>query len=294
KHEHTRPEKVNDRADHIMHVGAQVGPVLSIFRQRSEIKPIFDAITQTPPTFDFVGDNRVRHELWVVNDPAEIDKLITAFSRMNELYIADGHHRSEAAAEAARRKKEQNPAHTGDEHYNFFLNVIFPDDELHILPYNRVVRDLNDLTPTELVERAQGKFAVIEKLRPVVPAKSYHFGMYVDSLWYELVARPGTFDAEHPSHSIDSAVLSANLLTPILGIGDIRTDRRIDFVGGTRGVQELVRLVDSGRYAVAFSLAPTTVEQLLRVADAGEVMPPKSTWFEPKLRSGLIVNMSDD
>jgi len=236
----------------------------------------------------------VRHQVWVVADAELIDKLVTAFAGLAELYIADGHHRSAAAAEIARRLKEKNPDHSGREHYNFFLNVIFPDDELHILPYNRVVKDLNGMTVAQLLERAGESFTVTPRPGPVVPNKNYRFGMYCDKRWFELEAQKGTFNRQHPSESIDSAVLSANFLTPILGIEDIRTDKRIGFVGGIRGVAELMRLVDSGQHAVAFSLYPVSVEQFLRAADAGEMMPPKSTWFEPKLRSGLVVNLLDE
>ena len=294
KHEHTRPEKVDDRANHIMYVQAQVGPVFSIFRCRLQIRAIFEKIIQDPPEYDFKSEDGVRHQMWVVADAELIDNLVSAFAGLAELYIADGHHRSAAAAEAARRLKEKNPSHSRQEHYNFFLNVIFPDDELRILPYNRVVKDLNGMTVAQLLERASEKFAVTPRPDPVVPNKNYRFGLYCDKKWFELEAKEGTYDTRSPSESIDSAVLSSNFLTPILGIENIRIDKRIDFVGGIRGVGELTRLVDSGRYAVAFSLYPASVEQLLRVADAGEVMPPKSTWFEPKLRSGMVVNLLDE
>ncbi len=294
KHEHTRPEKVNDRANHIMYVQAQVGPVFSIFRAKGEIRRLFDKIAADPPEYDFVSDDKVRHQLWVVDDVDEIKDLMQAFASLEALYIADGHHRSAAAAEVARRMKEQNPQHTGEEPYNYFLNVIFPDDELRILPYNRVVKDLNGLTCEQMLEKAAEKFSVTPRAEAVVPDQPYHFGVYCEKKWYELVAKEGTFDATHPAESIDSAVLSRNFLTPILGIEDIRTDQRIDFVGGIRGVEELMKLVDSNTYKVAFSLYPATVAQLLAVADAGEVMPPKSTWFEPKLRSGMVVNLLED
>ncbi len=294
KHEHTRPEKVNDRADHIMSVEAQVGPVLSIFRSRPQIRAIFEKIAQGAPEYDFVGERGVRHLMWVVADAELIDNLVSAFNRLTELYIADGHHRSAAAAEVARRLKQKNPNHSGQEHYNFFLSVIFPDDELRILPYNRVVKGLNGMSVEQLLERASKRFTITPHSNPVVPDRNYRFGLYCDKKWFELDAKEGSYETESPSESIDSAVLSSNFLSPILGIEDIRTDNRIDFVGGIRGVEELMRLVDSGRYTVAFSLYPVSVEQLLRVADACEVMPPKSTWFEPKLRSGMVVNMLDE
>ncbi len=294
KHEHTRPEKVKDRADHIMRVGAQVGPVLSVYRRQEEIRLAFTKIVENAPVYDFLDVGGVRHEMWVISDPVQVDGLVRCFAKVPELYVADGHHRTEAAAEVARRLAGARAEHEGPAPASFFLNVLFSDDELRILPYNRVIRDLNAMPPTQLLEKAQERFAVLERLKPVIPIKAYHYGMYLAGEWYELVARPGTFDADHPSQSIDSAVLSANFLVPILGIADIRTDERIDFVGGSRGVPELERLVDSGAYAIAFVLYPASVEQLLRVADAGEVMPPKSTWFEPKLRSGMVVNLLDD
>ena len=294
KHEHTRPEKVNDRANHIMYVQAQVGPVFSIFRNQPEICVIFEKIAQVQPGYDFVSEDGVRHQMWVVDDREHINSLVSAFGKLEELYIADGHHRSAAAAEVAHRLKEEHPDHTGQEHYNFFLNVIFPDNELRILPYNRVVKDLNGMTPEQLLEKASESFIVTHRSEPVIPRENYRFGMYCDKKWFELQARKGTFDIHHPSDSIDSAVLSHNFLGPIMGIEDIRTDKRIDFVGGIRGVEELMRLVDSGGYAIAFTLFPVSVKQLLRVADANLVMPPKSTWFEPKLRSGLVINLLDE
>jgi uncharacterized protein (DUF1015 family) len=294
KHEHTRLEKVNDRADHIMTVQAQVGPVFSVFRHRPEVKTIFDNIAQDPPTYDFASDGQVRHQMWVIGDTEVINTLVAAFAEFEHLYIADGHHRAASAAEVARRLKDKNRHHPNQEHYNFFLNVLFPDNELRILPYNRVVKDLNGMSLEQLLDKAGQKFRVAPNEHPVVPEKPYHFGLYCNRRWFELAVNEGSFAADQPAKSIDAAILSDNFLTPILGIKDIRTDKRIDFVGGIRGVNELVRLVDSGQFAIAFSLYPVTVEQLLRVADAGEVMPPKSTWFEPKLRSGLVINLLDE
>ncbi|UCC45442.1 MAG: DUF1015 domain-containing protein [Candidatus Zixiibacteriota bacterium] len=291
KHEHTRPEKVNDRANHIEFLEAQVGPVFSTFRHRESISEVFNGITASSPTTDFEADDGVRHELWVVSEPARVDELVKAFAELDCLYIADGHHRSQAAAEVCRRLTDKNPDHSGDEIYNFFLNVLFADDELRILPYNRVVNDLNSLTHAEAVERAAGTFDVSEQSVPVEPEKVHQFGLYGDGQWHLLAAKDGSFDSSHPTKSIDASVLADNFLDPILGISDPRKDKRIDFVGGIRGVQELVRLVDSGEFKMAFSLYPTSIKQLLAVADAGEVMPPKSTWFEPKLRSGMVVNL---
>jgi len=294
KHEHTLPVKVSDRADHIQKVAAQVGPVFSIFRDNQDIETTFAGITTTPAEYDFTSDEGVRHEMWVINDTGTINALVAAFGELDAIYIADGHHRSAAASEVARRMKEQNPNHTGNEHYNFFLNVIFPDSELRILPYNRVIKGLNGMTVDELMARLKDAFDVDSLSEPLEPEEPYCFGFLCRGKWYRLTAKPGTFDAKHPANSINSAVLTANLLKPVLGIEDIRTNKNIDFIGGIRGIKELEKLVKSGEYDLAFSLYPVTVAQLLAVADAGEVMPPKSTWFEPKLRSGMVVNMLDE
>lgn len=294
KHEHIRPVKVNDRADHIEKVAAQVGPVFSIFRDDPDIKAIFDGIASAPSDYDFTSEDDVRHQMWVVDDTAAIDALVAVFGKLDAIYIADGHHRSAAASEVANRMKAQNPNHTGDEQYNFFLNVIFPDGELRILPYNRVIKGLNGMTPDELLARVGDAFDVTPVSHSWEPKKQYCFGTLCRGDWYRLTAKAGTFDADHPADSIDSAVLTANLLGPVLGIEDIRSDKNISFVGGIRGVEELEKLVNSGDYDIAFSLYPVTVAQLLAVADAGQVMPPKSTWFEPKLRSGMVVNLLDE
>ncbi|HWR81847.1 MAG TPA: DUF1015 family protein [Candidatus Deferrimicrobium sp.] len=290
RHEHTRPDKVNDRANHIVALSAQAEPVFSTFRYRRDVAAIFDTTSAAPPEYDFAA-NDVRHQLWVVREDSIVTALITAFGTITPLYIADGHHRSAAAAEAASRFKSKDPSRTGGESHNFFLNVFFPHTELRILPYHRVVRNMRDLTLPQLIEKAGTRFTMARCAGPVEPTKKYQFGLYCQHQWFELALTEMTPDAHHPAQSIDSAVLSETFLSPLLGIRDIRTDKRIDFVGGIRGVNELVRLVDSGEFTLAFSLPPATVEELLTVADAGEVMPPKSTWFEPKLRSGLVVNL---
>jgi uncharacterized protein (DUF1015 family) len=295
KHEHTRPDKVNDRANHILQVKAQVGPVFTAFRSNPEISRLFGDIASQKPLIDFVAPDGIRHELWVVGEEDMVYDIIAAFARLDNLYIADGHHRSEAASEVARRMREKNPKHTGRESYNFFLNVLFPDQELHIMPYNRVIRDMNGMSLKELLERAAQSFDIAEHNDgELTPSQKHQFGLYAEGKWYRLVAKPDSFDHYHPTRSIDASVLSDNFLSPILGITNIRTDKRIDFVGGIRGTSELVKLVDSGQFKLAFSLFPTSIEQLLTVADAGEVMPPKSTWFEPKLRDGLVVHILDN
>jgi uncharacterized protein (DUF1015 family) len=294
KHEHTRPEKVNDRASHISYLEAQVGPVFSIFRQNSEIAGIFAEVCSRAALVDFTADDHVRHELWVVDTDAVTKRLVGAFARLPYLYIADGHHRSQSASEVCRREREKNPHFTGEESYNFFLNVLFADSELRILPYNRVIRDLGSLTPDQLFEKASTKFDIKTVDGPVEPDRVHVFGAYCGGGWRRLEAKAGTFDRSHPTRSIDASVLADNLIAPLLGITDPKTDKRIDFVGGIRGTKELVKLVDSGEHRLAFSLFPTSIEQLLKVADAGEVMPPKSTWFEPKLRDGMVVNLLTD
>ena len=291
KHEHTRPDKVADRADHIEHLDAQVGPVFCTFRSDEQIAAVFASITSGAAETDFAAGDGVRHELWVVDDDALIAEIADAFAALPQTYIADGHHRSEAASLVCRRLRQKNAAHTGAEPYNFFLNVLFPDAELRILPYNRVVRDLNGLTLDQLIGRAAETFDVASADGVVTPGGPHGFGLYCEGKWAELTARAGSFDPSDPTGSIDAAILGANLLAPVLGIDDPTTDERIAFVGGIRGADELVRLVDSGEFKIAFSLHATSIEQLLRVAAAGDVMPPKSTWFEPKLRSGMVVNV---
>jgi len=295
KHEHTRPEKVSDRANHIVQVNAQVGPVFTAFRCNATIGQLFDRITARQPTVDFVADDSIRHELWVIADDATVGDMVAAFGALDYMYIADGHHRSEAASHVAKHFREHNPNHTGQEGYNFFLNVLFPDRDLHIMPYNRVVKDLNGLSVQGLLDKAAVSFEITPYTQGELnPQHLHEYGLYADKKWYRMVAKPGTFDPKHPTRSIDAAILSENLLGPILGIVNLRTDKRIDFVGGIRGTKELVRLVDSGACKAAFSLYPTSIAQLFTVADAGEVMPPKSTWFEPKLRDGMVVNLLTD
>lgn len=290
KHEHTRPEKVNDRATHIEVTMSQASPVFSTFKQNQEIRECFGSALAEPPVVDCTSDDGVRHQFWVIQDSDLITRFVAAFSKLDALYIADGHHRSEAAAECYRRLKQKNAKHTGKESHCFFLNGLFPSDELYIMPYNRVVKDLNGLSEADFLERVSQNFSVSESPKEVEPKYLHTFGMYLNSNWYSLIAKPGSFDESHPTESIDAAILGSNLIAPILGIENPRTDKRIDFVGGIRGTAELARLVDSKKFAVAFSLCATTIEQLLTVADAGQVMPPKSTWFEPKLRSGLLVH----
>ncbi len=293
KHEHTRRVKEDDRTRHIEATNVNAGPVFLTYRARPEIDALVDRLTAAEPTYDFVAPDGIRHTVWVVEDPESRDLLAAAFREVPVLYVADGHHRSASAARVCAERRAANPEHTGDEPYNFFLSVIFPHDRMMILDYNRVVRDLNGLSREELIERVRESFeiTVADDGRP---AAAHEFGMYLGGRWYRLKARAGSYAATDPVRSLDVAILQENLLAPVLGIGDPRADERLDFVGGIRGLEELERLVDGGGWEVAFAFFPTSIEQLFAVADAGLVMPPKSTWFEPKLRSGLLVRPLED
>lgn len=291
KHEHIRPVKMEDRANHIDYLQAQVGPVFVTYKQDEGVEAVFAKIVSNPPEVDFTADDEVRHELWVVNDESLIQALSDSFGKLPATYIADGHHRSAAASEISRRFREANPGAPQDDPHHYFLSVIFPDNELQILPYNRVIRELNHLSVDELLEKISEQWHVNQADRELSPSEVHEVGMYLAGQWYRLKAKPGSFDQSSATKSIDAAILGDNLIAPILGIENPKADKRISFVGGIRGNAELVKLVDSGDYAVAFSMYPTSIEQLLKVADAGEVMPPKSTWFEPKLRSGMVVNL---
>lgn len=304
KHEHTRPDKEQDRVNHIDSLNAQTGPVFLTYRAKKEIDDLIKNAMNRDPVYDFTSDYDVQHIFYVVDDDSLIHRIGEEFSRVEALYVADGHHRSAAATRVREMRMKQNPRHTGDEEYNFFLSVIFPDSQMRILDYNRTVADLKGMLAEEFFNRIEQKFDV----QPHDPCccgvlecseKAYHpqevhtFGMYIDGQWYKLTAKEGSFDPTDPIGQLDVSILQENLLSPILGIENPRTDKRIHFVGGIRGLEELERLVDGGNYAVAFSLYPTSIHQLLAVADAGKVMPPKSTWFEPKLRSGVVVHMLD-
>jgi uncharacterized protein (DUF1015 family) len=294
KHELTRAEKEEDRVKHVDTLNAQTGPVFLTYKASEEVDRLMEKITQRPPVYDFTADDGIRHTFWVVDDENEIKQLQDLFARMDCLYVADGHHRSAAAMRVKQMRQKQNPHHTGEEEYNYFLTVIFPHNQMYIMDYNRVVKDLNGLSKEAFLEKVREKFEV-EKLGTTAekPRTKHEFVMYLDGEWYRLKARPGTFDPNDPVDQLDVSILMNNLLAPILGIGDPRKDKRIDFVGGIRGLEELKRRVDSGEMQVAFALYPTSIEDLMAIADAGKIMPPKSTWFEPKLRSGLIIHLLD-
>ncbi len=293
KHELTRPDKENDRMRHIETLEAQTGPVFLTYRSRPSIDGLINTAMAATPVYDFATHDGVRHVFFVVEDAGLIGRIQAEFAALDFLYVADGHHRSAAATRIKVRRDQANPRATGREEYNYFLAVIFPHDQVKILPYNRVVRDLNGLSPDAFLARIDEAFV----RRPTdhkAPAKSNEFCMLLGEAWFSLVPRPDTHDAGDPIASLDVSILQKNLLAPILGVGDPRTDKRIDFVGGIRGTAELERRVRSGQAAVAFSMFPTTVDQLFTVADSGKVMPPKSTWFEPKLKDGLAVHMINE
>ena len=285
KHERTRRDKEDDRTRHIMVLGAQTGPVFLTYRDRPEIGSLVtDALRGNPPLYDFVANDDIQHTIWRVPN---YDPLVEAFKDVSNLYIADGHHRAASASRARAELYEQSFAKIGNEEYNFFQCVLFPDSQLRILPYNRIVRDLNGMSQSEFLARVRENFSVTEDAGPA-PAERGHWSMYLDGRWFGLALKLDVQPSSGIVESLDVSILQDRLLDPILGIKDVRTDKRIDFVGGIRGTEELEKLVNEGKAAVAFSLYATTIEDLLKVSDAGEIMPPKSTWFEPKLRDGLL------
>jgi len=294
KHELTRAKKEKDRVDHISTLGAQVGPVFLTYKARKDIDNLFNEIQEKEPEYDFVTPDGIQHTLWVVGSPMRIEAIARMFADISTLYVADGHHRSAAAQIVCNRRREAHPGYSGAEPWNYFLTVIFPHDQMMILPYNRVVKDLHGLGREEFLNRIAEKFLVAPADKAFEPSSTKVFGMYLDGAWYRLEAKPGSFNEKDVVESLDVAILQNNLLAPLLGIGDPRTDERIDFVGGIRGLGELEKRVNSGEMSVAFSLHATTIEQLMAIADAGLIMPPKSTWFEPKLRSGLVVHEIGD
>ena len=286
KHERTRRDKEDDRTHHMLVLRAQTGPVFLTYRASRDIDTMVMETMMTNAIFDLTAADGIQHTVWRVPDPV---RFVHAFREIPFLYIADGHHRAASAARARAQLKEQSFGHTSDEEYNFFLAVIFPDDQVQILPYNRAVRDLNGLSASEFLKALRNSFGV-EEDGSDTPERRGQWGMYLDGRWYTLTLRSDFPPPQGTVASLDVSLLQDRVLDPILGIKDVRTDKRIDFIGGVRGSRELKRLVDEGKAAVAFSLYPTTMEDLLSVSDAGEIMPPKSTWFEPKLRDGLLIH----
>ncbi len=290
KHEHTRPDKEDDRVKHIDYLDANDEPVFYLSRSCSEVEKIIASVSSGTPEYDFTAVDSVSHTVWVINQPAQIERLTTLFQNIPRLYVADGHHRSAAAGRVRELRRNQNANHTGQEEYNFFLTVIFPENQLNIMPYNRAVKDLNGHSTSEFINKIKSVFDLCLSTEHVFPATRHQFGMYLDGQWYQLNAKADIVDETDTVARLDVSILQDKLLSPYLGVHDPRTDKRIHFVGGIRGNDELVKLVDSGEYAVAFSMHPTSIIELIELADQDQIMPPKSTWFEPKLRSGLFVH----
>lgn len=292
KHELTRKDKEDDRMVHVRIQNANIEPVFFAYPAIKEVDDIVANIVKNQPAeYDFTSEDGVRHQMWIINDKATIDRITKIFAAVPAMYVADGHHRTAAAARVGQERMKANPHHTGEEEYNYFLAVIFPDNQLNIIDYNRVVKDLNDLTTEQFLDALKKDFDVVEVGKEIYkPNKLHNFGMYLDGKWYNLTAKPGTYDDNDPIGVLDVTVLSNLVLDRILGIKDLRTDKRIDFVGGIRGLGELQRRVDSGEMKVAFALYPVSMKQLINIADSGKIMPPKTTWFEPKLRSGIVIH----
>ncbi len=292
KHELTRKDKEEDRMKHVRVNNANIEPVFFAYPHRDDLDQIIASITAGEPEYDFVAaPEGFRHTFWVINEPETIERITQIFKEIPSMYIADGHHRSAAAALVGNEKKLQNPHHTGNEEYNYFLAVCFPDNQLNIIDYNRLVRDLNGLTDEQFLEALKVDFEV-EKMGKEIykPQRLHNFSLYLSGEWYSLTAKQGRYDDQDPIGVLDVTISSNLILDKILGIKDLRTDKRIDFVGGIRGLGELKRRVDSGEMKMALALYPVTMQQIINIADSGNIMPPKTTWFEPKLRSGLVIH----
>ncbi|MBS4014328.1 MAG: DUF1015 domain-containing protein [Bacteroidetes bacterium] len=294
KHELTRPDKEEDRMKHVRILNANGEPVFFSYPAKKEIDDIVSEIVKNPPIYDFMADDGFGHKFWIIENDKTIENLEQLFANIKYFYVADGHHRTAAAALVGNEKKKNNPNHTGKEEYNFFMAVVFPDNQLTIIDYNRVVKDLNGLSKEEFLKKLEKDFVVkAAGNQEYKPGKLHNFCMYLDGTWYSLDAKNHTYNDNDPIGVLDVTVLSKYVLDDILGIKNLRTDKRIDFVGGIRGLGELKRRVDSGEMKVAFALYPVTMKQLIDIADTDNIMPPKTTWFEPKLRSGLVVHTLD-
>jgi uncharacterized protein (DUF1015 family) len=291
KHEFTRADKEQDRINHVDYCDANTGPIFLTYKEDDVASEVIKAWTKRKPAYDFVSEDGISHIVWAIDNEIIVNEVIDLFKDVKAFYIADGHHRSASAVKVGLERRKTNPEFTGEEEFNYFLAVAFPDNDLMVMDYNRVVKDLNGLSKDELVHKLQEKFIVTESKNneAVKPSKKHTFGMYVEEKWYVLEARKGIYDENDPIDCLDVAILQNNVLTPVLGIEDVRTSDRIDFIGGIRGIKELERRVNKDM-KIAFSMYPTEVSDIMDVADIGEVMPPKSTWFEPKLRSGLFVH----
>lgn len=292
KHELTRADKEEDRIRHVDTCNANTGPIFLTYKNKENIDKIINKAIEKEPIYDFTAEDGIKHTVWLIDNDEVINSLISEFKFIPALYIADGHHRNASAVKVGLKRRQENPNYTGDEEFNYYLSVIFPDNQLYIMDYNRVVKDLNGLNKDEFIAKVSEKFDVAEYNGNdcYKPSEKHTFGVYLDKKWYSLKAKDAIVDENDTVACLDVSILQKELLSPILGIGDPRTDKRIDFVGGIRGLKELEKRVDSGEMKVAFSMYPTTMEQLMNIADDNKIMPPKSTWFEPKLRSGIFVH----
>ncbi len=294
KHEFTRPQKEQDRCEHVRVTNSHSGPIFLTFKDDQEISNIIEMVKKSPSDSDFIAEDGIRHQSWVIDDSETIEVLTNKFSTMPSLYVADGHHRSAAAAIVGKERKEANPNHTGTEEYNYFLSVLFASSELYIMDYNRLVKDLNNFDYDVFLELLKQNFNVIPSGGQVKPLQKGEFGLYLgEKGWFVLLIKEDKVDKNDPVESLDVSLLQKYVLSEILNITDPRTSDRIDFVGGIRGIDELVKRVDSGEMVAAFVMFPTSIDELMKIADSGNVMPPKSTWFEPKLRDGLFIHFLD-
>lgn len=292
KHENTRAEKEQDRINHVDICNAQTGPIFLAYRANAVINAVVDAVKKEEPLYDFVSEDGIRHRVWVISEEGQIQTVEDAFAAIGEIYIADGHHRAASAVKVGQKRRREHPDYTGEEEFNYFLSVLFPDEELMIMDYNRVVKDLNGMSEETFLQKMSQLFEVgIAKDQPARPQRKGEFSMYLAGKWY-LCTIPEKEVPNHPVQGLDVSVLQERLLSPVLGIEDPKTDNRIDFVGGIRGLEELERRCRTD-CAVAFAMYPTSIQELFAVADAGLLMPPKSTWFEPKLRSGIFIHALD-
>jgi uncharacterized protein (DUF1015 family) len=295
KHEHTRKAKEEDRIKHVDVTGINAGPIFLTYKARKCVNAMVEEIVKDKPVYDFVAEDGIGHTVWIVKDEKLADRIIARIKLTKYLYIADGHHRAASGAMVAKRRQAKNKKHTGKEEYNFFMSVLFPDNQLKIFDYNRVLKSLNGHTEKELFSSLEGLFNITKAGKDEYrPKKKGEIGMYYKKSWYKLALKTGIRDNSDPVKSLDISILQDKILDPFFGIKDPRTSDDIDFVGGIRGLKELVKLVDSGKFKVAFAMYPTSVKELMKIADSGKVMPPKSTWFEPKLRSGLLVHALED
>lgn len=294
KHELTRRDKEEDRMKHVRITNANMEPVFLAYPHHEEIDAIVNQTTKQSPEYQFTANDGIEHLFWVINDAKSIRRITEIFAGISALYIADGHHRSAAAALVGNEKKLQNPNHRGDEEYNFFMAVCFPDNQLAIMDYNRLVKDINGLSDEEFLSRLSEFFAITEiGATPIKPNTLHHFALYLSGKWYELKANQDTYNDNDPIDVLDVTISSRYILDKLLNIKDLRSDKRIDFVGGIRGLETLQQRVDSGEMRMALALYPVSMKQLINIADSGNIMPPKTTWFEPKLRSGLVVHLLD-